>query len=49
MPHIPELNEYYGRQSNIGFDRVRVEPRGIGVFQTISASDLLLEGLSVRD
>lgn len=49
MPYIPELNEYYGRQSNIGFDRVRVEPRGIGVFQTISDSDLTLEGLSVRD
>ncbi|MBS0165523.1 MAG: hypothetical protein JSR29_05560 [Nitrospira sp.] len=49
MPYIPELNEYYGKQSYIGFDQVRVEPKGIGIFQTISNSNITFYALSVRD
>jgi hypothetical protein len=49
VPYIPELNGYYSQQSRIGVDQVRVEPTGIGVFQSISDTTITLSALPVRD
>lgn len=47
-PYIPELNEFYGRNCYFEWDKVRVEPDGIGIISHASSSDLSLNALDVN-
>ena len=48
-PHIPELNEYYGREVHFNPLEVRSEPEGIGIVTGVTDSDLTIRALPSRE
>jgi hypothetical protein len=47
-PHIPEINEYYGREAHFLHTTVRSEPEGLGVITHLTSNDLTMRALQVR-
>jgi hypothetical protein len=47
-PHIPEINEYYGREAHFLHTTVRSEPEGLGVITHLTSNDLRMRALQVR-
>ena len=45
--HVPELNEYYGRNYYFEWDKARVEPNGLGIISHATRSNLSLSALDV--
>jgi len=48
-PFIPELNEYYGRESIFHWNKARAEPETLGVITDANTNDLSLTALSVGE
>lgn len=44
---IPELNEFYSRQMFFEYDKMRVEPEGVGLIVDVTETDSFLYALSV--
>lgn len=48
-PHIPELNEYYGRESYFASGEVRSETDGLGIIADLTRNDLTFRALPSRE
>lgn len=48
-PHIPELNEYYGRESYFASGEVRSEADGLGIIADLTRNDLTFRALPSRE
>jgi ribosomal protein S27E len=48
-PHIPELNEYYGREADLLWNQARSERDGLGVVTTVGKDHLTIRALSNRE
>jgi predicted Zn finger-like uncharacterized protein len=48
-PHLPELNEYYGRNVHLNWNEVRSEREGLGVFTAVTRNDLTIRALPTRE
>jgi hypothetical protein len=47
--HIPELNEYYGREAYLAGEGVRSEADGLGILLDLSRNDLTLRAIPSRE
>jgi hypothetical protein len=47
-PHIPELNEYYGREAHFIYNEARSEPGGLGIITDLTTDDLTIRALPSR-
>ncbi|MGH8579870.1 MAG: hypothetical protein ACREVK_07060 [Gammaproteobacteria bacterium] len=48
-PHVPELNEYYGRQCFFEWDKARAEPESLAVITSAHRSDLSISALGMSE
>ncbi len=48
-PFIPELNEFYARTMHFEYDKLRIEPEGIGLIIDAADTDTFLYGLPVAE
>jgi len=48
-PHIPELNEYYGREAHFIWNEVRSEHEGIGIVTSLTQDHLTIRALPSRE
>jgi hypothetical protein len=47
-PHIPELNEYYGREAHFIYNEARSEPEGLGIITDLTTDNLTIRALDSR-
>jgi hypothetical protein len=48
IPFLPELNQFYSRAVSPGFDQIRAEPDGFGMFVSLSQSHVTIQSIRAR-